>query len=212
MTAAYLKREDISEEIKQQAIETPPDELRTSISVQAKVSLEQQVEIFQKRNGVACFSELHDSLLMWSHYSDGGRGFCLEFSTDNELFAKVEKVDYSDQMPRFDPAQILLLKEVPNIEKLYSTKSESWSYEREWRVIHQDSGVKYFYPGEILTGIYFGPRVDNAALEMICTIIQGQNPNVRFWKGERVEGKFELYFREFQYTNAVEAGKMKESS
>ena len=32
-------------------------------------------------NGVCCFSELVDDLLMWGHYANGHRGFCLEFDT-----------------------------------------------------------------------------------------------------------------------------------
>lgn len=32
-----------------------------------------------QHQGIACFSAKVDDLLMWSHYADGHRGFCLEF-------------------------------------------------------------------------------------------------------------------------------------
>ena len=35
---------------------------------------------------VLCFSEINDDILMWSHYSDGHRGFCLKFDTSYPPF------------------------------------------------------------------------------------------------------------------------------
>lgn len=35
--------------------------------------------------GVACFCEQNDNLLMWSHYADSYKGFCLEVFTNNDV-------------------------------------------------------------------------------------------------------------------------------
>ena len=44
--------------------------------------------------GVCCLSEKHDDVLMWSHYSNGHKGFCLKFETSYEPFyIRPQKLD-----------------------------------------------------------------------------------------------------------------------
>ena len=81
----------------------------------------------------------------------------------------------------------------------------SWSYEREWRVLHAEAGTAFHYPAACLTGIYFGPEISFEALEIICLILQGQNPDFRFWKGRRSETEFKVEFDEFTYTPPLKA-------
>ena len=97
--------------------------------------------------------------------------------------------------------QIYNEKDRADIIELFCTKSKSWEYEREWRCIHATAGTAYIYPSETLTGIYFGPNIDPHMLEIICLILQGQNPNIRFWKGRRSEYSFSVEFEEFHYTS-----------
>ena len=53
----------------------------------------------------------------------------------------------------------------------------------------------------------FGPDIDLESLEIICLILAGQNPNVRFWRGHRSNERFEVAFEEFTYTSYLEAKK-----
>ena len=63
-----------------------------------------QAEIDAAR--IACFSSRPDNLLMWSHYADGLRGFCLEF--DERAFSferspwELVNVAYREEPPIFD--------------------------------------------------------------------------------------------------------------
>ena len=41
-----------------------------------------KVEQYIESAKIACFSRVHNSLLMWSHYTNGMRGFCIEFNPD----------------------------------------------------------------------------------------------------------------------------------
>jgi hypothetical protein len=56
---------------------------------------------------ISCFSETGDNLLMWAHYGDGLRGFCIEFDTE-ELArgtpsdADILKVEYRTAPVVFD--------------------------------------------------------------------------------------------------------------
>lgn len=162
-------------------------------------------EKFLQERGISCFSEVNDELLMWSHYAGKYKGFCLEFDTSHHPFEKMRKVTYSAQIPRIDPATLLLNDDFESVMDLFCTKSISWSYEREWRVLHAEAGTAFHYPAACLTGIYFGPEISFEALEIICLILQGQNPDVRFWKGRRSETEFKVEFDEFTYTPPLKA-------
>ena len=60
-----------------------------------KKAFQDRVDIMRNDRGVACFSEVVDNMLMWSHYADGHRGFCLEYDTNHEPFANAFPVTYS---------------------------------------------------------------------------------------------------------------------
>jgi hypothetical protein len=51
--------------------------------------------------GVCCFTTDNRNPLMWSHYADGHKGFCLEFDTQKckLLSEKLFPVTYSDEYP-----------------------------------------------------------------------------------------------------------------
>ena len=51
-----------------------------------------RIEETRSQVGVACFSAKNDDLLMWAHYADGHRGFCLEFDTSLMPFSRAEPV------------------------------------------------------------------------------------------------------------------------
>ena len=89
-----------------------------------------------------------------------GKGFCLEFDTECDLFEKFHKVKYAKQMPVLQLDHVL----VDNVFEeqfidLFRTKSIHWGYEKEWRCIHQEVEKKYRYEDKYLTGIYFGSEM-----------------------------------------------------
>jgi hypothetical protein len=56
----------------------PADVLKQQIASGLKGAIELGIRGVR---GVACFSEKVNDLLMWGHYAEGHRGFCLEFDT-----------------------------------------------------------------------------------------------------------------------------------
>jgi hypothetical protein len=93
---------------------------------------------FNANVGVLCLSEVRDSILMWGHYTDSHRGFVVGFDSDHPFFSRrrsdmdefgfLRRVDYSLQRPEVT----LTDTESP---VWFSTKSEEWSYEKEWRIV-----------------------------------------------------------------------------
>jgi hypothetical protein len=88
--------------------------------------------------GILCLSEVRDSLLMWGHYTDNHQGFVIGFDSDHPFFSKrrsdkdefgfLRRVDYAHQRPQ------VTLKNTES-PVWFSTKSEQWSYEKEWRIV-----------------------------------------------------------------------------
>ncbi|SRR5712692_2659554 len=96
-----------------------------------------------QRFGMLCFSEHWKNPVLWSHYSDRHRGFCLGFDTDERFITPIQYVRKRTPLktpPTPDTAQQLLF-----------TKYLDWKYEEEWR--------GWFTLDEVdpATGFYFYP-------------------------------------------------------
>lgn len=98
---------------------------------------------FDRDLGILSFSKKWDSILMWSHYSDNHKGYCVGVNGDKLLnkgfFTSGGPVIYneSNDIPILDPLDDDLNK------KYYiqsHNKANDWRYEEEYRF------VKLFYP------------------------------------------------------------------
>lgn len=202
----YVKRNDIPPKAKQEFIQFSIQQLREMFVRIAKETFSKAKIDFLKNNGVTCFSERNDDLLMWAHYGGGYKGFCLEFSTDDKLFDKMRKVRYCSYMPKVDLVSVLLNHDWDQIlNDLFCTKSIAWEYEKEWRSIHKKVGTLFGYEANALKAVYFGPDMGHQSMEIICLILGGQNPDVKFWRGIRSEEEFKVVFEQFTYTTYIKA-------
>lgn len=88
--------------------------------------------------GVTCFSASYDELLMWSHYSNVGKGVCLIFDKEflfnknNDGYPRIERVNYLDKLPAID-VRLSENKIHFDITPLITSKRKNWSYEKEIR-------------------------------------------------------------------------------
>jgi hypothetical protein len=82
--------------------------------------------------GVICFSANLNSLLMWSHYADGHRGFVVEFDPKHSMFSPndFDHVRYVQERHSVHeggtPAEFKVL---------VMAKSKQWEDEAEWRLM-----------------------------------------------------------------------------
>lgn len=179
--------------------------LKNQLQQYVSKAIEANIDEFLSNNGVSCFSESNDHLLMWGHYGGRYGGFCLEFRTDYEPFTKIRPVKYVETMPRINLCEFIVDRNYDQIMDLYCTKNKQWEYEREWRSRHKVAGTSLLYDATALKAIYFGPNMDSATREIICLILQGQNPTVEFWLGRKHSSEFKLEFNRFEYTSYAEA-------
>lgn len=119
---------------------------------------------------VLCLSKVHNCPLMWSHYGNSHRGYCLEFE---ELFEPYSffgfDVRYSDERPTLTlPAY----EQVDQLINVVLTKSRIWEYENERRMIDTQNGAgERAFPPHALTGIFLGAKItgeDREFVESLC--------------------------------------------
>ena len=207
LRAAYAVRPDVPPDIQILFAQSSVAYLREIVMRNALQILDKHAEEFLRERGVTCFSERNNDLLMWSHYGGRYKGFCLGFSTDYEPFSKLQKVEYTEEMPKIDAVEALMHDSFDQVLDLFCTKSKSWAYEKEWRCLHKKAGTLFTYKAEALESVYFGPDIDLESIEIICLILSGQNNSVRFWRGRRSNDRFEVAFEEFTYMSYLEANK-----
>lgn len=104
---------------------------------------------------ISCFSETWDNLLMYAHYTDSFKGFCIEYDFDyikNEIpwiyffpviyqskpssLAQIKKLklDIDCVIDEINNKKLVLTK-LDDIISYFIHKANTWSYEKEWRFI-----------------------------------------------------------------------------
>lgn len=156
--------------------------------------------------GIASFGELRlcsfassvSNLLMWSHYGDSHRGYCLEFSTNTLPIALAQKVYYTKDYPvaPFPPED-----DARNLRPAL-IKSPEWSYEGEYRTLFTpgmdfkipNDGLSLFLPSNSLTGIYFGVNTSAEDKERIIEKVARGPFNPTIYDGAIAKSTFEIIF------------------
>jgi len=88
---------------------------------------------------ISCFSRKNDNLLMWAHYANGLRGFCIEFDpkylmANASEFTKLYDVLYEDTPSVIDTALIAVLNDQVDYhnDAIYATETQSKYYRGDW--------------------------------------------------------------------------------
>jgi hypothetical protein len=118
-------------------------ELKTNMDFVQNGDDENTFKMQDKYYGILSLSSRYDSILMWSHYAEFHKGFCIGFNEtklrESSMFGKGGPVVYNNEFPKINP------RDDSSPEKSFiqtHTKAKDWSYEEEYRL------TKLFYPNE----------------------------------------------------------------
>lgn len=129
-----------------------------------------------------CVSSKNNSNLMWSHYANSHKGFCIEFKADH---LNANEVGYEKYLPKIKVIDLIFQKfqmendELGNtIWKALRTKLEEWRYESEYRfqasnsmlsnTVKSGDDYKIFqYPERFVESIIFGCRAKASVKDYI---------------------------------------------
>lgn len=144
--------------------------------------IKEDFEKLRKVIFIACFSDNKNlrKSLMWSHYANSHKGFCIEYDRD-ELLKNRENmpfpVFYKKEIKR--PLWLYFQSIMNQFEfQLVSayTKSDEWAYESEWRLLEtndEKSGNKGFNKKFIPAKcVYIGCRASDELRKKIIAICE----------------------------------------
>ncbi|WP_213305999.1 DUF2971 domain-containing protein [Paraburkholderia sacchari] len=149
-------------------------------------------EAFKDGFKVCSFSERNDSTLMWSHYADYHKGFCVEYSLQNTtsvdyLARFMYPVIYSEHP--FDATESALRVGADTFNNLYLNKaglikSMDWAYEREWRLIFANGIFKSEQAYNVPTpkAVYLGSHISQENQDEVIGICEGKGIPVKKMK------------------------------
>jgi len=167
----------------------------------AKHDLNILVEIIHNSK-IACFSlydEKNDLLkenLMWSHYANGLRGFCLVFDgskLQSDIYESSNKSMRPIQIKYQDEPKLLILSDyirsiitpefedhdyIRTITETIATKSVKWKYENEVRISVLGKINLHLYSYETLLEIVIGSRMPKDQKNLVIGIAKKSNPNI----------------------------------
>ena len=144
--------------------------------------------------GILSLTSNRENLLMWSHYTDSHRGFCVGIDK-NLLFehcvGQLSAVSYSDTFP-----EIPLFENSPmSLSILTTTKSTHWQYEDEFRIV-KIYGARQIVtlPNEAIIEIILGCKMPEEHKEIIYQIAKTKFPKAKIFETQLNMEHFKLDF------------------
>lgn len=123
---------------------------------------------YRTRRFVMCLVHTNDvdieiqNTLMWSHYADSHKGFCVVYKDNIAQFLQRETNYVAHQKVIYAPN----IPTITNYNDGYEltpifTKSNAWEYEHEERYVFKKEGLyKLGKPGETIEAIYLGVNIN----------------------------------------------------
>lgn len=158
-----------------------------------------------------CLTPKEDNELMWSHYAKSHSGICLQFNAESHPISQACEVYYQERLPVLDLLDPHCMKNTltDTPSELFLTKSESWIYEKEYRLlafeIPLDKAEEYELAGfpftinnklklpkGALTGIIIGCLSSNA--NEIVRMVKKYQPQIIVKKANRNHHAYGLTF------------------
>ena len=142
--------------------------------------------------------------LLWAHYANSHKGFCIEYDLDKldtcitSIIDYRIDVEYQENKPTISSDDSIEVK----IKKAFSTKSLAWAYENEFRLIFSLSGVKKI-SFDAIRAIYFGLNMPLAERNAIVNGLKDKG--IEFYQIERVGKDYKLSASKllFDYTHEI---------
>lgn len=140
---------------------------------------------------VCCLSEKKDNILMWSHYANGHKGFCIEYDIEDifKKFNGIFPVNYSEELPELEN------NGEKGISKYFYTKSIDWEYEDEWRLfVNYQETQESFIEMPDIKAIYMGCKIDEKLKNQLI-LYCGKN-EIKLYQGEIGMFEYKIEFKE----------------
>lgn len=190
-------RLDKIEEVFRDSAITDPEELRKNHRKVVIPQLEDEI-------GIISFAGNRNHILLWSHYANGHKGFCVGVDRDGLLewgkqrlledgeYIDIFDVSYEEEYPSLNPLDL-------SLEEYYAlpltTKAEEWCYEDEVRLLYRGGAeTKVNLDPELFTELILGCNMDDDHNEEILSVVDSEFDDLPVYKSSMAESKFALNF------------------
>ena len=137
---------------------------------------------------IGCLCTNYKNKLMWSHYADSHKGFCIEYDysdlvVDDHTVLPLPVI-YSDERPliswkaALDNSPENVEEAVVQFTKGLLTKDNIWSYENEWRILIKATDVSDI-PMPRVSCVYLGASISDENRNAILKIAKEKNYKVK---------------------------------
>lgn len=128
--------------------------------------------------GIYSLSKTPLEELLWAHYGDSHKGFCLGYDLDKLIEFDLDDYRYFDVTYSNRPQSIdfsTVYGEEPSqiLRVMLGMKSKAWEYEKEVRIVPSRSG-KHHYDYRALKSVYFGARMPENQKLLMMEKLQGR--------------------------------------
>ena len=155
--------------------------------------------LLSRKIGIFSLSRTYNDELLWAHYANAHKGFCIEFDLDILLKNQSIRKYYSYDVEYVDTPPVITIDDLNSsdkelsrnriLAKKTSTKSKRWASEEEIRIIADNPGEQA-YDFRAVKSIYFGVRMEDSYKEMIMADLKGRG--IKYYQME--QGKLRYSF------------------
>lgn len=129
--------------------------------------------------GIYSLAGRYNHELLWAHYANSHRGFCVEYNlpdlkngySNEDLYTF--QINYSAKPPQLTLSDLTSGDTLSAIKKVAGHKSKEWKYEKETRIVFDKPKLRNYHP-KAITGIYFGLRMPDEIREKIMKRLSGR--------------------------------------
>lgn len=166
-----------------------------------------------KTDKILCFSELPNSILMWSYYAQNHTGLVLRFTdaVPNSPLSRAKQVRYVETIPSlFDDdmlSDLLAGYDVLNadylIDEVALTKSKLWAHEREWRVYTgkgrtSDAFEDVPFNAKEFDGVIFGIRTAESDRKSFLELIREKYSHAKLLQAKAETITYSITFQKIE--------------
>lgn len=179
---------------------------RDHFSQKKEIELDKAIN---KSIGIFCLSSNPLNKLMWSHYTNSYKGFCIEFDFKNHVECslpnRIFPVNYTNKRVLYSEKFLAGDKDhMQSITELLTSKDNIWSYENEYRAIANISKIKKNREYEIpivtsnikysfISKIFFGINSKEEDIDYVKNLInQKQTNHIKLSKVSLCPKNYEL--------------------
>lgn len=159
------------------------------------------IDMKDTKLGIFSLSKTYSDELLWAHYANSHKGFCIEYDLDQLLSKQNPKhlffdIQYSDKIPNLDFSQFLSQNN-PDIlmQKMLGYKSQRWEYERELRIITENQGTNT-YDYRAVKAIYFGLKMPKSTISKTMKALKGRK--IKYFQMQLKPNSFVLEAKEIE--------------